>query len=302
MPLIVGGAVGIGGLVSGFLKGRAEDKAKKEAQKLYNEYLAGRKQAGQELIQHLQANGYDPYGPQVTTQRGEQQGQYGSRTHGATTQDITPTLTAEYKDLESAWRKILGDRLAGGTSSLPEGYLGAAARGTNEAFQGAQVAAQNIAARRGLSGEQAAAIGTPIEIARAGKIADVANQLPLLGRQLQNEDLSLAASLAERFGKGSSMRGTSDQATSGWSAGTSGSSMTAPPNLQALFSILTPPSPQAGTQTGISPVGGAVGDLSTVLAGLYASGAFGGGRGGGLTMPNLTPRFDPATGTYPLGG
>ena len=281
IPLLVIGGIVAAKAVSGFLKSRASKKAKEEAQQLYNEYLAGRKSAGEELFAHVKENGFDPYGPQVTTSTGQEQSESGGTSRTSTTQDITPTLSAEYKALEGQWRKLLEGRLAGGTSSLPEGYLGAAARGTNEAFKGAQVAAQNLAARRGLSGEQAVSIGEPIEVARAGKIADVANQIPLLGRQLQNEDLGLAASLAERFGKGTSMRGTSATDTTGWSSGTRSGTVSAPPNLQALFNILAPPSPNAGKETGISTAGQVTGDLASAVASLYASGAFSGGAGGG---------------------
>jgi hypothetical protein len=156
------------------------------------------------------------------------------------------------------------------------------ARGTNDAYQGAQVAAQNLAARRGLSGEQAAAIGTPIEIARAGKIADAANQLPILGRQLQNEDLQLASSLAERFGKGTSMRGTSDTTQSGWSSGTSSGTTTAPPDISAITSLLMPQAPNQAAATG-SMVSTGAENLGATLLSLFQAGAFGGGGAG--TMP-----------------
>ncbi len=252
------------GAASNWLKNRAQGKAQAEQQTLYNEWLKNRETGVNDLIDKVTAAGYDPFGAQRTTSEGT------STT--TTSQRTSPFITKQYKDLEGLFRGILTGRLRGG-SALPEGYVGAAARGTNEAYQGARVAAQNLAARRGLSGEQALSIGEPIEIARAGKIADVANQIPLLERQLQTEDINLAANLASQFGKGTSMTGTT--------TGTESRVMTAPPNLGMLAQLLLPPSPQAGKETGISQAGGVGGDLSSALLSLWGAGAFGKDGGGG---------------------
>ncbi len=256
------------GAASNWLKNRAQGRAQEEQQQLYDKWLKDRETGVNDIIEKVTAAGYDPFGAQKTTSEGT------STSTTTTAQKTSPFITKQYKELEGLFRGILTGRLRGG-SALPEGYVGAAARGTNEAYQGARVAAQNLAARRGLSGEQAVSVAEPIEIARAGKIADVANQIPLLERELQTGDINLAASLANQFGKGTSMTGTST------TLGADSRTMTAPPNLGMLAQLLLPPSPQAGKETGISQAGGVGGDLSSALLSLWGAGAFGKGGGGG---------------------
>lgn len=249
------------GAASNWLKNRAQGKAQEEQAQLYNEWLKNRESGVNDIIEKLTASGNDPFASQKSTQEGTQS----STT--TTSQRTSPFITPEYKKLEGQFRGILQNRLAGG-SSLPAGYLGSAARGINDSFQGARVAAQNLAARRGLSGEQALSIAEPTEIARAGKIADVANQIPLLERQLQNEDINLASNLTGQFGRGQDMRGTSTT-----NSAFSSTALT-PPNITALANLLLPPSPNAGKETGISQAGGVGGDIATSLLSLWNQGAF----------------------------
>lgn len=151
-----------------------------ENQEAYDKWLA--------MLQgKIEGSGYDFLAPKTTTQTGHT--------------ETKATFNPEAQPLVSKLSALYKDRLENPTG-LPEGYLGSVARGTNDAYQGAQVAANNLAARRGLSGEQAVSIGEPIEAARAGKIADVANNMPILGRQLQNEDMQMAQAFSDML-KGS---------------------------------------------------------------------------------------------------
>jgi len=273
-PLVIPAIAMAVGAASSYLKNKAAGKSAKEQQALYNEWLKNRETGVNEIIEKATAQGFNPFGPQVTTQAGT--------STSSTSQYTAPKITPQYKELEGLFRNLVTQSLKGG-SALPEGYLGSATRGINQAFQGGQVAAQNLAARRGLSGEQALSIGEPFEAARAGKIADVANQIPLLERQLRNEDIARAAGLTEQFGKGTSTTGTTTGATSG--------TFTAPPNLGLLAQLLLPPSPTAGKETGISTAGGVGGDLASMLMSLWASkgtGSAGGGSTGGLVSQGAT--------------
>ncbi len=262
-----------------YFGGKKKNDAEQEARQLYNDFLEGRAGNVEDIIARLQAQGMDPFGPQTTTQTGStsQTGQSSARFSQAT----APTITPEYKELEELFRGIMEGRLAGPTSSIPEGYVGAVARSANEGAQAARVAAANFAASRGLSGEQALSIAEPIEMARVGRIQDAAADLPLLGRRLQSEDIGLAAALTGQFGKGSQTSGRSSTTSS--SLGTSESALTRPPDINSLLSFLTPPSPQAGMNTGFSPIASAGSGLLDALMMLREGGRS--APGGGLVMP-----------------
>jgi hypothetical protein len=184
--LTAGGSTAIRGL-----KGDYNDLGKEPADTSAEAAIAANEEAYNQYLDMIKSavggSGYDFFAPKTTTQTGHSETK---ATFGAEAQPLVTKLSSLYQD-----------RLANPTG-LPEGYLGTVARGTNDAYQGAQVAANNMAARRGLSGEQAVSIGEPIEAARAGKIADAANNMPLLGRQLQNEDMQAAQGFSDML-KGS---------------------------------------------------------------------------------------------------
>jgi hypothetical protein len=163
-------------------------------------------------------------------------------------------------------RNIMQGRLSN-PSSLPAGYASNAARAINQSYEGADQAARNMAASRGLSGEQSYAVASPSNRARAGDLADMRGNLPLLERQMQNEDVNLAASLQNMFGKGQ------DTTSSQWSSGQSSGSQTNPfsaSDLSALMKIMVPPSPQQGTQTGTSGVASGLDSLGALMGYLAA--------------------------------
>lgn len=251
LPAITGGASLLSGLFGNKAKG---DQAKEQAD-LYNRWLQQYQQTGQGLFNQAQAGGWNPFGPQTSTSTSSQTG--GSSTSFRN----NPFITENYKPLDELMRGIMTGRLSGG-SSLPAGYASNAARGINESYEGADTAARNLAARRGLSGEQTYAVASPAARARAGALADMRGSLPLLERQLQNEDIGITQGLQSAFGTGQEGRSN----TSSWSQGQG--SQTNPfsaSDLSALMRVLAPPSPMQGSQTGTSGVATGLDSLAGLL-------------------------------------
>lgn len=213
----------------------AQARAAQDRARLYNEYLSKRDTASGDIIGQLTAGGYSPYGPQTTTNT--------SSGYSSSTSD--PHITAEYQPLESSLRGIVQGRL-NSPSSLPAGYAENAVRSINDSYAGANQAAINAAGRKGLSGQQTYALASPTQTARAGQIADLRGNIPLLERQMQNQDLSLAQALTQAFGRGE---------TTNTRYGQTGST-TAPPNIQNLMALLLGPGPNASMQTGYDQFGG----------------------------------------------
>jgi hypothetical protein len=101
--------------------------------------------------------------------------------------------------------------------------------------------------------------------------------LPLLERQMQNEDIGITSGLQSAFGRGE--KGTSS--TNQWSQGSG--SQTNPfsaGDLSALMSILAPPSPMQGSKTGTSGLATGLDSLGGLLGFLSAQ------QGGGGQQPN----------------
>lgn len=232
---------------------KAQEKSAKSQADLYNQWLAQRNTGAQDILSKLQAGGYDPFSKQVL--------ENGS----STTQRTNPFITENYKPLEGMMRGIMENRLARG-SSLPQGYEANAIRNANSAFQGAAAAANNAAARRGLSGQQAFATASPFNSARAGQIADIRANTPLLERQMSNEDIGISKGLTESFGKGS----VTKTDTRGWSESL--------PDINSLTNLLLPAGPQQTTQSpysgsgsAFSSLGGAGMSLASMLGQMYAN-------------------------------
>ena len=100
------------------------------------------------------------------------------------------------------------DRLSRG-SSLPPGYEANAIRKINEASAGGAAAASNAAARKGLSGQQVFGLNAPIQTARAGAIADLRGNVPLLEREMANQDMAAEGQRQAQFGTGRETRSRS---------------------------------------------------------------------------------------------
>ena len=280
MPL--GGALTLGGLslASGYLNNRAQSNQQTDRADLYNNWLQNYQGNAQDFLGQAQAGGWNPFGPSTTTSQNQN---YGTSQGTSTTNfNNKPVITGQYQGIDQLMRGIMQGRLGGGTG-LPEGYESSAARGINESYAGADAAARNLAARHGLSGEQSYAVASPANRARAGDLADMRASLPLLARELQNQDIGIASGLQSAFGTG--QRGSSTTNTMGSTSNYGSGSVERPFNvgdLSALTQLMSGPGPQEPTQTGISPTGQGISDLGSVLGFMMATGQIGGPTGPGI--------------------
>jgi len=285
LPAIAGGA----SLLSGLFGNKAKNDQAKEQANLYNNWLKNYQGTAQGLYGQAQQAGWNPFGPQVSTSSstGSTTGSTSSR--GGGTFSNRPDITAEYQPLDELMRGIMTGRLAGG-SSLPAGYASSAARGINESYEGADAAARNLAARRGLSGEQSYAVASPANRARAGALADMRANLPLLERQMQNEDIGITQGLQSAFGKGESGQSTNWQTGTSQSQsqnqGTSSNPFGAS-DLSALMSVLAPPSPMQGSKTGTSGIATGMDSLAGLLGFLSSQQGVSTPKFGGINYGNL---------------
>lgn len=167
------------------------------------------------------------FGPQTTTTTGASSSNEFFKNN--------PFVTQEYGPLAGMLRKTYEGRLAKG-SSLPLGYAESRARGINASYAGPKAAEANALARRGIS--SSATFGSPTDTARRGAILDLQAQLPLLSRDLQNQDLAAAQGLTAQFGLGQEGRRRSTTQSS--------QETMSPANIAAIlqyFGMLAPPSP-----------------------------------------------------------
>jgi len=283
LPAIAGGA----SLISGIFGNKAKNNQAKEQANLYNNWLKQYMGTGQSLMGQAQAGGWNPFGPQTSTHTGTTSSTGG----GSQSYSNKPVITGEYQGIDALMRGIMQGRL-GSPSSLPAGYAPNRTRAINESFEGTDAAARNMAARRGLSGEQSYAVASPANRARAGAIADMRGEIPLLERQMQNEDIGIARALQQAFGTG--QQGSSSQ----WSSGQSSGSQTNPfsaSDLSALMRIMVPPSPQQGTQTGTSGVASGLDSLGALMGFLASQQRNTAARGG---SPSVGPGASSGYGAY----
>ena len=267
--------------LASYLGSRSKSNAAKDQANLYNDWRNQYSRTGSTLLNQATDAGWNPFAPKVSTMQGTN---YSSGGGAFNTQ---PVITPQYAPLDAMMRGIMSNRLASG-SSLPAGYAENAIRGINESFEGADQAARNMAARRGLSGEQTYAIASPANRARAGQIADLRGSLPLLARELQNQDIGITSGLQSAFGRGES--GSNTSYSTGGNFGVSTTPFGAS-DISALMNILVPPGPQQTTQTGISPTAeglSSLGALMGFLAANQGSGQQSGGQYGGQTWPGFS--------------
>ena len=270
LPLIAGGA----SLLSGLFGNRAKSNQAKDQANLYNNWLKQYMGTGQNLFGQAQAGGWNPFGPQTSTSTGTTSSQGG----GSQSYSNRPVITGEYQGIDQLMRGIMTGRLSN-PSSLPAGYASNQARAINQSYEGADAAARNMAASRGLSGEQAYAVASPANRARAGALADMRGNIPLLERQMQNEDIQMAQALQAAFGRGEA--GQSQSST--WNTGQTSGSQTNPfgaDDLAMLMKVLAPPSPQQSAQTGTSGVATGLDSLGGLLGFLMSQ------QGQGGQQPN----------------
>lgn len=263
---------------SSYANANAQKDAAKAQADLYNNWLKLYQDTGQGLYGQAQAAGWNPFGPKVSTNSNTSS--FSNR--GGSQYSNKPVITEEYQPLDELMRGIMTGRLASG-SSLPQGYASSAARGINESFAGTDAAARNLAARRGLSGEQTYAVASPAASARAGQLADMRAKLPLLERQMQNEDIGITQGLQSAFGRGEAGQSQNWQTGTSQSSGTNTMPFTAN-DLSAIMGILMPPGPQQSGLTGTSTSGAVVDSLGALMGWLASQqnqNRGGGGGGGG---------------------
>ena len=277
LPAIMGGA----SLLSGIFGNRAKNKQAQDQANLYNNWLKQYMGTGQNLMKGAMGQGWNPFGPQTSTSMGTTSSQGG----GSQSYSNRPVITGEYQGIDELMRGIMTGRLSN-PSSLPAGYASNQARAINQSYEGADAAARNMAASRGLSGEQAYAIASPANRARAGALADMRGNIPLLERQMQNEDIQMAQALQAAFGRGESGQSTSSTWNTGQQSGTQTNPFSAS-DLSALMKVLMPPSPQQSAQTGTSGVATGLDSLGGLLGFLMSQQGQGGQQQPNAQMQGL---------------
>lgn len=298
IPLIGAGL----SLLGGILGNRSANKAAKDQARLNNQYIAQQNAARQSILEGLKAKGYDPFGPQTTTRQGGSSGTSSmrgtSRTRGTT--KTTRTVNAENQAAENMLRGRIEGRLAN-KAGVSQGEILNQIANINRGSAAAQRAIANKVAGRGLSGAQAAGAYTPAEMGRTAEINNFLASIPTLARQRQAEDEAAASGfLAERAGTQQDVDQTTDTSQFGTTSSSDWGSATGGPDIGALTTLFMPTGgPQQSTQTGQSSLAGA---LSGIGSGLAQWGASRQPKTGGVAMPNLTPKWNPATGKYELAG
>jgi hypothetical protein len=287
---IAGGLTAIKG-VSGILKNKSADEAKKAEMLMYNEWLKDRSQTADDIAAKLAERGVDIYGPQISTTTQQGGGTSQSFTRG--TQDSTtsnrPIITEEYQPMEQQLRSLIEGRLGKGQFSneeLVSRTLANRVRAVNRASAGAEQSVLNKVGRQGGGALKLAGGLAPLAASRAGQIADIAGNIPMEARGLENEDLARAQGAIGAFGRGdlSRTRGTTTSSTTGSNTYSGGSTSTAPPNFSALFNTFAAPSPTSSGKTGYNlgaDIGGTSADLGFQLLKLFG----GKGAGGAGTPP-----------------
>jgi len=290
MGFLIPAAMGVGSLVSGLFGNKAKNDQAKESADLYNNWLKQYMATGQGLYGQAQQAGWNPFGPQVSTTSGGSSGSSSMQGGSKSQYSNRPEITAEYAPLDQLMRGIMTGRLSGG-SSLPAGYATTQARGINESYAGADAAARYMAAKRGLSGEQTYAMASPVANARAGALADMRAQMPLLERQMQNEDIGITQGLQSAFGRGeagqSQTKNWQNQQTQGQNYGQSSNPFGAN-DLAALMGVLAPPGPQQGYKTGTSGIATGADSIAALL-GFLANQQKQKGGGMGTIIPTYNP-------------
>lgn len=261
----------VGSIVGGLMGSAGQNAQANQNANLQNQYLANYG-AGQNAYRNYLSG----LGPQ--TSYSNNIGNYASRTNQS--QTSSPFITAQFQPMINAVTNTLQNRLSG-PSALPAGYAAEQVASINNAFKGVEQANQNRAAQFGISGPQATASNVPLESARAGQIGSAMANLPLLERQMSNEDMNTAASIASIFGRGQQSTGTSNTSGSQSSAG----SFTAPPPI-APYQAFLPPGPQQGgvADPTLNFLSGAIPGLTSGasrLAGYNAYNSLLGGASGG---------------------
>jgi hypothetical protein len=167
-----------------------------------------------------------------------------SSSSGTSSSTITPVGDPRYTELGDTMIQQVLTQLQQG-SQLPAGYESLGINNINDVYRLTQQKNENDLTRRGLSTSPVSGVvSSNTNMGRAGQISDFENALPLIERQMQQENLNSALNVYNTQRYGQTQTGTSSQ------TGTT-------------------------TNPGSAAAGG-LGSLGTMLAYLYGNGAFGG--------------------------
>ncbi len=124
-----------------------------------------------------------------------------ANSEGARTGTAAPTIAPGYQSLADLLKARAMARLNMGTDM--GGFKAAGVNNINGAFSNAAVGTNAGLEARGLATSPvAAAVAGHANTARAASIAEFLNSVPLIQRQLQNEDMANATSQVRNFGVG----------------------------------------------------------------------------------------------------
>lgn len=191
-----------------------------------------------------------------------------------------PYILPKYQPLESSILGAVFDRV-NQPYALPRGYQALGLSGINDAFDLTGQTLQNRLVGSGLSGGMEAGALGGFEAQRAKALSGFTNELPLQERDQRTQDLQLASTILESFGRGQKSSGTQHSDTRSTSTGTSsGGGGGAGVQIPMLGDAIAQQyfSGQQGGQAGGSWFDKALG-YAALVAGIYASikGAKGGG-------------------------
>lgn len=198
------------------------------------------------------------------SKKGQQQTTSNNSSTNNSTSTVGPTqLDPQYAGLQNMIMPMIMKRLQS-PGGVPRGYEEAGIRSTNRTYDlGKQSLDNNLTARGLGTSPIAGAAGTRLETGRLGSISDFQQSLPMIGRQMQNEDLATAMQNLE-FGRslaGHTVTNTGTNTSTG----------------------------QATTSQGGGKVSNMIGDMAGMLGWMYGNGMFKGGAKAGA--PN-TPGFE----------
>lgn len=136
----------------------------------------------------------------------------------ASTSTMAPTLDPAFGPLQSTIMNQVMARLKGGGPDL-SGYAGSGVADINHTFDLIKQSQGNNLTARGLaSSPVAGVVDANRDMARGGEIARFQNSLPLLSRELQNQDLGFAANFLNA-GRGTTSTSTGSATGGGGLAG-----------------------------------------------------------------------------------
>lgn len=179
------------------------------------------------------------------------------------TSTTTPTLAPEFRGIQDVLIKNITDRLSR-PSALPASYAAGQTSDINHTYDLANQGLANRLSAAGLSTSPIAGAGQRYLAGQRGsEIVRMKQQIPLINRQLQDQDLASALSLMN-FGRGETTNSTGEISGGG------------------------------------SRLGGGISSLASMLGFLYGSGAFGRSPTGSIDIPGTGGTIDPFN--YGVGG